>query len=270
MSVSLDSVKFAAYFDEAGDDPASSISTLSSNNIYYTILRNIYNDKPIVDLDDNNMKSIRSQLIDSDISVVSLSTNLGCVDVNDIDSICDDEIIRVFNVAKFFKVESIKVYCGIGGYDAVIINRWMNRITDFSIQYNLVPVLEIDDKSSLVNPDDAVTVLNKYRRWKLLYDPAQFLVNRKCDPISKYWRRLSKYVYAIDLRDFKTSRGPKPIGYGDTMILDTFKSALENNGNCWCFFEPSLGRRFSGSRTKSESFNQALEIFKNQIDGITL
>jgi hypothetical protein len=133
----------------------------------------------------------------------------------------------------------------------------MQLIQERCLSTNIVPVLEITHDSPLFKPTEAVQYLNLYKRWKLLYDPAQIIIRQNCDPFVKYWTLLKSYVAAVDIHDYKIGHGHKPVGYGDTKMKITLEDSASMN--LWYFLEPALGRKLGQYTTKLDTFKVAHE-----------
>jgi hypothetical protein len=108
-------------------------------------------------------------------------------------------------------------------------------------------------------PAQVATLLSRFRRWRLLYDPVQLIIRQNQDPFLRYWTLLKSFTAAIDIRDFKIGYGFKPAGFGDAKISQTIQDVLKSDYKGWCFLEPSLGRRFGSATSKAETFKMALE-----------
>jgi hypothetical protein len=207
---------------------------------------------------------LRTILTDEEMTVILISSELGNIDAKDLMRITDQEIQKVFNIVSYFKAPMVRISAGTKTpHDcSSVIDEWMNRITEAAIAANVTPILEITQDSYLFTPVDVASQLNKHRRWKLLYDPAQFVLRQKLDPFVKYWSLLKNFTIAIDVRDIKIGRGFKPAGFGDTRIELTIKDSL-NGYSGWYIMEPSLGRRHGTSVTKEDTFQMALDAFDN-------
>ena len=250
--------KLATYLEEAGDDPALSCKTLISHNIRYVALRNISNNN-ICKVNDQICQNIKSVTKSSGVSIVMVSSDLGNVPSCDLMRIPKTEIDRVFHIVDYFKVPFVTINVGTytnNGENA--INEWMAMITEKAISFNITPLLEITHGSSLYKPENAINVLRKFKRWKLLYDPTQFIIRQSQDPFVRHYTLLKNYIGAIDKHDFKIGKGHKPAGFGDAKIEATLKDSI-NTFKGWYFLEPSLGRRFGSALTKQETFKFAVE-----------
>jgi hypothetical protein len=250
--------KLAAYLEEAGDDVASCCDTLISHNIRYVALRNISNNN-ICKVNDKICQNIRSVTKSSGVSIVMINSDLGNVPSSELMRIPKAEIDRTFHIVDYFRVPFVTINVGIHTNNSEnVISEWMSMITERAISFNITPLLEIAYGSALYKPSDAYDMMKRFKRWKLLYDPAQLIIKQSQDPFVRYYELLKNYIGAIDIHDFKIGKGHKPAGFGDAKIEATLKDSI-NTFKGWYFLEPSLGRKFGSALTKQETFKFAVE-----------
>ena len=255
-------VKLAAYLDEAGEDPACGCDTLRSVGITNIALRHAWSDN-ICKLSDQACKLLRLTINNNEMHTMLVASDLGLVPSNDLMKISKSDITRTFDIAKYFNSTSIRIFLGTRPsisykVDEAIIKEWMAMITELSIYANIVPVYEIMHGSSLYKPTEIVDMFNKFKRWKILYDPAQLIIRQSVNPFVKYWTLLKSYTHIIDIHDFKIGFGHKPCGYGDSFIQNTISDS-HTNFNGWYILEPSLGRKYGSALTKSDTFKMGFE-----------
>lgn len=254
----LEKLKVAAYLDEAGDDPDVACATISKLGIKYVVLRSAWGTS-VSASSDKACQTLRTLLTTHGLSAVALISDLGSTDYKTVTQTPIAIIDRTFNIAAYFKVAFLRLMVGtkpIVAPDA-IVDDWFQTITERCLINNIVPVLEPTHQSALYDPVMIVKALVKYRRWKLLYDPAQLILQRKLDPFVKYWTLLKNFTAAIDIHDFKIGYGHKPAGFGDAKIKETLADVLATNYKGWFFLEPSLGRRHGSALTKEDTFIMA-------------
>lgn len=255
--------KIAGYLDEAGETPEIACATLLQHDIHYIALRYAWAGTNICNTPDTACQKLKRMFNENNISVVAVISDLGKVEWHDLNHIKEDHIDRAFNVATYYQAAYIRVGVGLKSaskreIDRSAVSEWINLITTKCINYNITPLFEPTNDASLIQPADIATMLSKNQRWKLLYDPAQFLLKRNVNPFTVYWTLLQKYVAAIDVRDFKIGKGYKPPGFGDTKLTETLSDA-KRSFKGWLFMEPSLGRRYGTALSKSETFGLAME-----------
>lgn len=253
--------KIASYLDEAGEDPTDSCDVLVSHDIRYVVLRNVWGGKNICECSDTVCQKLRKIIADKNVSVVSISSDLGNVPADQLMQIPDDIINRVFNIATYFGAESIRFLAGTKVSDNTLptVNEWFDKISRLSIQNNVIPMLEIVNDAYVHEPANIANLLAKYKKWQILYDPVQIIIKKKLDPFTKYWSLLKNYTKAIDVRDYIVGRGFKPPGLGDAKIKEVLDDAANSNFNGWLFLEPNLGRRYRSATSRRETFGLAME-----------
>ena len=250
--MNISDLKLAAYLEEAGDDLTSACATLVANKVNYVSLRNVWTGH-ICQVDDSTCAKLRSTLTNKSISVVSIISDLGLVPPSQLNKTPEDKIKRAFNVASYYGASQIRIGIGVKSKEAVTpehINQWMQLITSRCLDANLVPILEISEESAVYQPADVAGYLAKHRRWKLLYDPVQFIIRQRQEPFIRYWTLLKSFVAGIDIRDYKIGVGYKPVGFGDAQIKLVLDDSVKNGFAGWYFLEPSLGRRHGSAVTK--------------------
>jgi len=255
-------LRVAAYLEEAGEDPETACDNLLELDIPYIALKQVWTDN-IGRIPDPACQKLQKVIQSKKMTVIMLATELGEVSADELKSVRDEEIERIFNRAAYFQAPFIRIgigkSCSVDCHDEV--NEWMNRITHKAIQYNVTPVIEITHNSFVDKPSDIATILLTHKRWKLLYDPAQYILRKKQDPFIKYWTLLKSNTAVIDVRDLKIGKGFKAPGFGDSRIGDTIKDAIDSNYDGWYVIEPSLGRRHGSALSKKETFTQAVSAF---------
>jgi len=253
-------LKIAAYLEEADDDPTSACDILKESGIHYAVLKNVWSDN-ICDISDNGCGKLKKILASKGITPIAIITRIGEIPAN---ALSTQNPERAFNLAQYFRTPYIRFQIGLKTtkHAYVEIDEWLARITKLSISHDVIPMFEITNDSYITKPTELITILTKHKRWKLLYDPVQFILKQNQDPFVKYWTLLKQFVVAIDVRDLKIGRGYKPPGLGDSKILQTVTDAINSDYHGWFFFEPSLGKRHSTALTKGDTFKLALLAFK--------
>jgi hypothetical protein len=252
-------LKLAVYLDEAGTEPGAACKALNDHDIKYTVIRYGWGDKNICEVQDRGCEQLRKLLDVHNLSVVAIASDLGDTFTSQLSQTPLPTIKRAFSLVTYFKAAYIRIYVGEGAGSYDDIDLWMTSLTEHCIAANCTPLLEITPYSLPLQPAELATLLHKHRRWKLLYDPVQFILKRNLNPHLKYWTLLKNSVGAVDVRDFKVGRGFKPPGFGDSRILDTVQDAIASKYSGWFFLEPSLGRRYGNAITKSDTLKLALE-----------
>lgn len=257
----IDRSRFAAYLDEAGDDPASAIETLRLHGIGSACVRQLWTGN-VLDASDQAVRKAKALLDDGGIKVVMLATELGDVPPEELSSVASDRLDRAFLLASFFGAAQVRFRAGRAASDRSgerAVATWMGDIQARAIQANVTPLLEPSWDQYVSEPADVARALAAFPRWKLLYDPAQLCVQRRIDPFVKYWTLLKSKVAAIDLHDLKIGHNFRPPGQGDCYLGLTLRDAAESKYTGWYFLEPGMGRRYGPALTRRDTFALAVE-----------
>lgn len=257
-----DTLRVAAYLEEAGEEPAKSCDTLLGFGIPYVVLRHIWTGN-ITGLTDSSYHKLREIILERDMTVIMVASDLGGEPADSLHKVSEEKIDHVFNLAQYFKAPFVRI--GIGtkcnGECVSLIDDWMGKISTKAIAANVTPLLEVTNDSHISSPSGIANQFLKHKRWKLLYDPVQFILRQNQDPFVKYWTLLKNNVAAIDVRDLKIGKGFKAAGHGNSKIDLTIKDALGSGYQGWYIMEPSFGRRHGDALTKHDTFKLALDAF---------
>lgn len=266
----MDKLKIAAYLEDAGDEPASSCRTLKEVGITNAVIRHTWTTN-IKNLSDSGCVKLRKTLANYHIKPVAIYSTIADVPVNKLADISVEELDRTYHLAAYFDCPIIIFNCGNkiktqSDYSKEVFY-WLHKIQDKSLAANILPLVEITVNSYLTNASEVITLMAKFSRLKLLYDPVQLIVKQNIDPFVKYWALWKQYVAAVDVRDYKIGHGYKPFGHGNAQIARTVADCIRSNLNNWFFFEPSLGKKLGTANTKSEVFKSAYSVFSDVVDG---
>ncbi len=253
-------LKIAAYLDEAHEDPFESIKVIAKANIHYVALR-LFKDRNICDIDEIQLTQLRSALQKNSISPILLYSEIGVK--TPLHLLDYDLINRALNIANYFRTEYI--HFGIGSLandGTTTVKNWMNKIAVACQNASIIPVYEYKNQHEWRGLDRLIEVMQENRAWRLIYDPSHYVSKQTIDPYDKYWVRIREYVDIVDIHDYKTGVGHKPLGFGDCRLSDTLQDIKNNKKQCWVLMEPKLGHRHSTAITKSDSFMMAYKRFQ--------
>lgn len=253
-------LKLAAYLDEAGEDPERGCKTLNKNQIFYTALRHVWTGN-ICETSDIGHQRLSKILVEHNITTIMIASELGNVDSKLLARINDDQIDKAVNVCQYYHAPLMRVYIGKENKNTSLleIDTWMERISAKCLNNGITPLLEIVAGSQIHNASEIAQLLSRHKYWKLLYDPVALIMKQNIDPFIRYWTLLKSHAAVIDIRDMKIGKGFKPAGFGDSKINMTIRDAIESKYKGWFILEPSLGRKHGTDTTKSDTFEHALE-----------
>ena len=253
-------VKLACYSDEVSDDPAKACALLVSENIEQVVLRNAWC-RPINTMSDSACGTLDDILKQHKLSPVLLHTTIGDVPTSEL--VMQISLLkRALLVCAYFKCKAIAISLGRTIKSDKVneqITSWLTTVTRMCLTSNILPVYEIAPTCHVFDPTALAIVLSKFRRLKLIYDPAQLVAQRKLDPFIKYWSLLKSSVAYLDIHDYRSGEAAKPAGYGDGQLDITISDAISSNFNGIYCLEPGLGKRYNTLQTKEEVFVHALK-----------
>ena len=163
-------------------------------------------------------------------------------------------------VCNYFKCKAIRVSIGQPGdqKNTKLLDDWMNLVSTKSLSANVAPCFELSLSLPVVEPAAIASLLNKHKRWSIIYDPAVLIMPRKMDPFTRYWSLLKQRVSHLDVHDFLIGKSPKPPGHGDAKLDLTLADAIGSRYRGWYCLEPGMGRRYGSITNKSDVFLNAL------------
>lgn len=243
--------KVAYYNDEAGADLASSKTIGQELDLKYVILRNI-NNRNILKIDDN----ILSEWKRNHLEIVGLHTDISLKE-----AITNEDLTRLHKKIYLLKPHLVR-FGWNGEYDN---HNTVSAIIDLSISLNFVPIIEYEHEHfkspKFVNVDKWFALLEKSRRLKILFDPTQYVLRTKSDPVERIFLPLYHYVGMIDVRDHLIGVAPQIVGSGSIDWKTIFKKLDSDKYNGWLCLEPGLGMRYRDTNGRGEVFKLAYEAF---------
>ena len=250
--------KVAIYTDEAGSTLASSKSIISELNVPNVILRNVDN-RNILKYDENKIRAILKEFLD--FTIAGLST-----DVRIDDMLSDDQILDLRK-----KIYLIKpVYVRFGWSGEKYSTEFVSRIIEMSIESNFIPVIEYEhthfNSPKIIKAQDWVGLLSLSKRLRVNFDPVQYLMRVRTDPIETVFVPLRNQVSVIDVRDYKIGVGAKAIGYGSIDWAALLKRLYSDKYNGWLAIKPSLGIMHGDTLGREMVFTHAFSNFRETLE----
>jgi hypothetical protein len=261
--MTFDKLKFAAYLDEADDDPLEACKVLVAHNIKHVCLRRAWC-RDIATMPDTACASLLEILKAHKITPILLVSTIGEVPVGQLVEE-QPKLERALLVCNYFKCPAIRLAVGQITKDSrstELVERWTQLILKSSLATNVVPTVELSPDSVIIEPAAAAIFLKNHRRFNLLYDPAVLIMQRSINPFVKYWSLLRTRVSHLDIHDYKIGGTTKLAGSGDAQIDLTIADALSTKFGGWYCLESGLGRRFGDIQGKARVFECALNAFQ--------
>lgn len=210
-------IRLCAFADESDGSLNGQIEALKRNNISLLEIRNI-NGKNILDITLDEAREFAKQLIDNGISVWSIGSPLGKIDIN-----CDfeeykDNIRHICELAKIFGSENVRIFSFFNAYnERTKVFKYLQEMVDIGNSYGLNMCHENEKEIYGDNLSRTVEVLDGIDGIHCVYDPANFIqTNEKAvDTINALFDR----TYYFHIKDVIESTGELvPAGYGDGKI----------------------------------------------------
>jgi sugar phosphate isomerase/epimerase len=264
-------LKLAVYLDQAAEDPHKAIKVISEAGIKHAVLRRAWS-KNITDAGDDICASIKASLLEHDMKPILLCTDLGYCPSDQLLRLEQDAIDAV-NLCQYYGCRHIRFGIGQKSTDQrahIVQEAWMKLIDRICMEANIAPCLEISYKFVVSKPAEIASILHKYKRLRIIYDPAILVQTKKIDPYTRYWSLVKNRVSHIDVRDHKTGHAPVLAGQGDAKLDLTLSDASLSDYDGWCCLEPGLGRKIGDVSGLDNVFNLALSAYKQLLNRLDL
>jgi hypothetical protein len=245
----IHSNKLSAYTDEISDDPIAACNLARSYGLELVSLRRAWTGM-VTELHEEALRRLKGAM--GSTKVLLLSSELGLNSVTP----SEEEFNKPFLVANYFGARFIKVSVGPNP-DQALTQAWMERVSTRAIKANLTPILEYQLDFGYWTAQQISKLLEPHRRWRLLFDPTQFIVRRNLNVFEQYWIPLKRFVAILELRDFKIGVGFRPAGHGDAKLAEILKDAQVSQLQPYCVLEPGLGPRFGNAVGREAVFKLA-------------
>lgn len=250
--------RLTVYSDEIHDDPAQALALATNKYGLKTVcLRRAWTSS-VATLNDVAANQLKSLL--RGLKPLLISSDLGL----DISTVGDPEFERPFLMANYFGAKYLRVHVG-GRHQATLRPGWIRAVGDRAVKAGITPLFEYNPEYGNMTATEIHEMLSIHPRWKVLYDPTQFVVRKNVNPFTSYWPTLYDKVAVIDLRDYKIGEGFKPVGMGDCSVLETVRDANVRGYTGSFAVEPGLGRKFGSTLGREAVFQLAYQQINNHL-----
>jgi sugar phosphate isomerase/epimerase len=264
----LEKLRFATYLEEASDDPQKSCDKIRNYGIKAICLKRTWTSN-VCNLSDGACAILRDML--GDLEVALICSSVGDVPVNTM-SHEYEHLDRAISICRYFNCKYLRLSLGrIINSDRAVrdLEKWMGAVSDITLSDDIMPTFELCHNYNVDSPVGFSTLLSKFGRWSIIYDPAALIMHRKLNPFTKYWSLLKDRASHIDIHDYKIGDSPRPPGHGDGKIDLVLGDAIASNFGGWYCLEPGLGRRHGNIITRENTFEhsyKALEMLLSRLD----
>lgn len=267
----IEDLKVAAYLDQVSEDPVKAIGILSELGLKNVIIRRAWTNN-ICNVNDNLCAKIRGALLHYNMKVVLICSDIGNSSCNELMKY-EGDLERLITICKFFSCKYAKV--GIGKKSAdprsvAVYEAWLKTVDRKFADNNIAPCLEINYDSVATMPAEVASILHKYKRWQVIYDPAILVQTRSIDPFTRYWSLLKNRVSHVDVRDFVTGQKPAMPGHGDAKLDLVLSDVILSKHPAWLCLEPNAGRKLGKVSGLDNVFKMSLDAFKSILQRLDL
>lgn len=269
-------IKLTAFSDEASSNFSEQTDALVKSGIKYMDMRGA-DGKNVKDFTDAQIKEYKNILSGDGISVCSIGSPLGKVDINLSFSEYTVIVKRVFDIAKAFDCENVRIFSFFNAYSqrSKVLD-YLNEMTRIAQSYGLRLYHENEKDVYGDTAERVKDIMTNVGGMKFIYDPANFL---QCGEDSEKTLPLCPYCDYYHIKDLIKKTGEVvPAGYGDGKIKDIF-SAIDVD--ITASIEPHL-RVFEGFSSfdktqlknkftygsSGEAFSEAVNAFKALLSDI--
>ena len=229
-------VKLCAFADEAASDLQGQVEALKRNGVRYLELRNI-DGKNVKDITEEEAKAYARILKENEITVYSIGSPIGKVDIGvDFDAYLE-EITHVFRLAEIFGTDKIRMFSFYNAFDKrETVISYLQRMVEKAKEYG-VELYHENEKDIYGDVANRVKdVLDNVQGLKSIYDPANYLqVGEQAETTLDLFHAKTDYFH---IKDVIVETGELvPAGYGDGKIEEL---ARRINGDMVLSVEPHL------------------------------
>ena len=212
-------IKLSAFSDEAGNSIQEQISALRRNGIALIELRSI-DGKNVAEFTEEEAKSYQKELEENGISVWSIGSPLGKVDIDvDFNEYCK-KVRHVCKLANIFKTKKIRMFSFFKAYDQEEkVFAYLREMVKIGKEYGVEMCHENEKDVFGDTAERVLKIMQNVEGLKYIYDPANYLqCGQSADETLLIFHSKTDYFH---IKDVVAKTGELvPAGYGDTKIKD--------------------------------------------------
>lgn len=236
-------IRLCAFSDEANPTLAGQIDAMQRNGIKLTELRSVAG-KNVKDLTLDEAVSIKAELDAAGISVWSIGSPLGKVDIStDIDEYLK-VVVHVCKLANVLGAKRIRMFSFFGAYEQPeLVYDYLQRMVNVAEQYGVMLCHENEKDIFGDTLERVLMIMQNVKGLYYVYDPANFL---QCTQDAKQTLSvLHAHTEYFHIKDVIVQTGEiVPAGHGDGRI-DRLISMIDPEADVVLTLEPHL-RVFAG------------------------
>ena len=268
-------IELCAFSDEAGKSLKEQIAALKRNGINKTELRSV-DGVNILKISVEEAKEIERELSENGISVFSIGSPLGKVDIDsDLDLYLENECRHIFTLANIFKTDKVRMFSFYNAYDKEErVFEYVGKMCRLAAEYG-VSLYHENEKDIYGDTRERIEKLFlNVPELKMVYDPANFIL---CGETAESTLPLVGLAGYLHIKDAIMESGEiVPAGEGDGKISELIKNV---SGDLTATLEPHL-KVFDGYasvdahelknkfsfKDNNEAFDAAVNAFKKIIN----
>lgn len=265
--------RISCFADEISPDFDEQLRVMNENDIVYLELRSAW-DKNVLDLNESELKYIKSAMEKNNKVVSSIGSPIGKVHITeDFNKHMERFKIAVEN-AIYFNTKYIRIFSfymgknSLGEHRDEVIER-LQKMADYAKLNNVMLLHENEAGIYGEKSENCVDLFRMVKRsnFRAVFDPANFVFADE-DPFNESFPELKEYIEYIHVKDASIGKVIKPAGMGDGKVKEILKELKERDG-MFLSLEPHLAQagRFKGY-TGPDLFKEASNALKHILDEI--
>lgn len=212
-------IKLSAFSDEAGSSLKEQISALKRNGISLMELRSIAG-KNVAEFTEEEAKAYQKQLEENRISVWSIGSPLGKVDIDvDFSEYCE-KVRHVCKLANIFKAQRIRMFSFFNAYEKEEkVFAYLQEMVKIGKEYGVYMCHENEKDVFGDTAERVLKIMQNVDGLKYVYDPANYLqCGQSADETLATFHAKTDYFH---IKEVIASTGELvPAGYGDGKIKE--------------------------------------------------
>ena len=231
-------IKLCAFADEANSALEGQIKALNENNIPYLEVRGI-NGKSVINFTVDEAKEYQKELSDGGVSVWSVGSPLGKIDINDDFVSYIDKVKHVCELANIFNTQRIRMFSFYNAYNEKnkVID-YLSQMVEIAKEYNVFMCHENEKDIYGDVADREIEILDAVKGLRCVYDPANFVVHGH-DTL-KAFDLLKDYAVYYHIKDAIHGVKVVPAGEGEGNVPCIIEQLKERGFNGFLSLEPHL------------------------------
>lgn len=219
-------MRFCAFADEASPKLCEQIDALKRNGATYIEIRGV-NGKNVSELTIDEAREAKKMLDDGGISVFSIGSPIGKIDMNDDFDTHLDKHKHVVELAEIFEARRIRMFSFYGAENRA--NDVIERISKLLLVTPEHITLCHENEKGIYGetPERCLEILEALPRLKAVFDPANF-VQCGVDTL-KAWEMLKNKVEYLHIKD-AVGQAIVPAGEGEGNIKEILTGYFELGG----------------------------------------